>query len=127
LDGVGIGLAFQVSSLIGLTVALAVVAHDFTDGLNTVTLMLMHKNARNRALVLLLLDAIAPILGAASTLLFSLPENILMLYLGFFAGFLLYISLSDILPEAHRAQSSYRTIAMTVTGILFIFIITKLI
>jgi zinc transporter ZupT len=125
LDGVGIGLAFQVNTAVGLTVALAVIAHDFSDGLNTVSLMLTHKNTDRRALYLLALDAVAPVLGAASTLLFHLPDNILVLYLGFFAGFLLYIGASDILPEAHAEHPSRLTILMTIAGALFIYIVTR--
>lgn len=125
LDGVGIGLAFQVSPHVGLIVAFAVIAHDFSDGLNTVTLMLAHKNTTRKAVVLLLIDAIAPLLGAASTLLFRIPSNILILYLGFFAGFLLYIGASDLLPEAHSKHSSYKMIGLTIVGVLFIFIVSR--
>ncbi len=125
LDGVGIGLGFQVSNTVGIAVAIAVIAHDFTDGLNTVILMLRHQNQRRRAFKMLLLDATAPVLGAASTLLFSLPESWLVLYLGFFAGFLLYIGASDILPQAHSKESSHITIGLTVLGALFIFIVTR--
>lgn len=116
LDGIGIGLAFQVDVKVGLAVAVAVIAHDFADGLNTITLMLKHRNTPRRALYLLMLDAIAPVLGAASTLLFSLTDAQLLLYLGFFAGFLLYIGASDILPEAHAKHPSRLTILLTVVG-----------
>src|SRR5437899_3621942 len=61
-DGVGIGLAFQVSTSVGLVVALAVIAHDFSDGLNTVSLMLAHRNSIRRSAQLLILDAITPVL-----------------------------------------------------------------
>jgi len=125
LDGVGIGLGFQVSPQVGFIVALAVIAHDFSDGLNTVTLMLSHKNSSKRALVLLLVDATTPLLGAASTLLFRIPDQILILYLGFFAGFLLYIGASDLLPEAHSEHSSFKMVGLTIVGILFIFLVTR--
>ena len=125
MDGVGIGLGFQVSSAVGLLVAVAVIAHDFTDGMNTVALVLNNKNSMSRAKWLLLLDAGAPILGVLSTFLFRLPESFLVLYLGFFAGFLLYIGASDILPEAHSKESSYKTIGLTIGGLLLIFIITR--
>ena len=125
LDGVGIGLAFQISSTIGFIVALAVIAHDFSDGLNTASLMLLHKNSKRKAFILVFIDAIAPVLGVLSTYFFTLPEKWLAIYLGFFAGFLLYISASDILPEAHREKSSYLTLLMTVIGVIFIFIITR--
>lgn len=125
LDGVGIGLGFQISPTIGIIVAIAVIAHDFSDGLNTVSLMLAHKNTDKKSLALLFVDAIAPVLGGLSTLFFTLSEVSLLAYLGFFAGFLLYIGASDILPEAHSKDSSLRTIAATILGVLFIFLVTR--
>src|SRR6187551_1664074 len=37
IDGLGIGFAFHVSTTTGLLVFLAVVSHDFADGMNTVS------------------------------------------------------------------------------------------
>ena len=125
LDGVAIGLGFQISGATGILVAIAVISHDFCDGLNTVSLMIRHKNTSKQALKFLLVDAIAPVIGGVSTLFFTLSEKSLLLYLGFFAGFLLYIGVSDILPEAHSKNSSTKTILMTVLGVLFIFVITR--
>ncbi len=125
LDGVGIGLGFQVNTAVGIIVAIAVVAHDFSDGLNTVTLMLVNHNTSRRAFGLLLLDAIAPVLGALSTLLFTIPGAWLPIYLGFFAGFLLYIGASDILPEAHSERSTRATLLLTVLGAVFAFAVTR--
>ncbi len=125
LDGVGIGLGFQAGTSIGIAVAIAVIAHDFTDGLNTVNLMLVNRNRMHRAKTLLFIDAIAPVLGAASTLILRIPAGALTVYLGFFAGFLLYIGASEILPEAHSKHSSYATIALTVAGVAFMFLVTR--
>lgn len=125
LDGVGIGLGFQASTAVGIAVAIAVIAHDFTDGLNTVNLMLLNQNRTRKAFLFLLLDASAPVLGVLSTRLFKVSDQALVLYLGFFAGFLLYIGASEILPEAHSQHSSYSTIALTVIGVLFIFAVTR--
>ncbi len=88
--------------------------------------MLAHKNTARRALRYLLIDAVAPLLGGLSTFFFTLPERALVLYLGFFAGFLLYIGAADILPEAHSHGSSLKTVTATLTGVLFIFAITQL-
>ncbi|HEX5439281.1 MAG TPA: ZIP family metal transporter, partial [Ktedonobacterales bacterium] len=114
-----------VNTAVGIVVALAVVAHDFTDGLNTVTLMLVNHNTSRRAFGLLLLDAVAPVLGALSTLLFTIPQAWLPIYLGFFAGFLLYIGASDILPEAHSERSTRATLLLTVLGAAFAFAVTR--
>lgn len=126
LDGVGIGLAFQVSPAVGLAVAIAVIAHDFSDGLNTVALMLLHGNTSARSRKLLLLDASTPVLGAASTLLIHVPDRALLLYLGSFAGFLLYIGASDILPEAHASHPSRLTLLLTIAGTVLIFLVTRI-
>jgi ZIP family zinc transporter len=40
VDGLGIGLAFQVDNATGLLVFIAVVSHDFADGMNTVSFVL---------------------------------------------------------------------------------------
>ena len=125
MDGVGIGLGFQVSHAVGILVAIAVIAHDFTDGMNTVTLMLTNKNSPNKTRWFLLLDAATPIVGVLSTMLFHVSSGFLVLYLGFFAGFLLYIGASDILPEAHSKHSSWKTIVLTVLGVVLTFLVTR--
>ncbi|HWB93107.1 MAG TPA: ZIP family metal transporter, partial [Puia sp.] len=128
MDGVGIGLAFQISPTVGTIVAIAVIAHDFCDGLNTVSLMLVNDNPKKRAFLLLLLDAITPMLGVASTLVSRVPPSVTMNYLGFFAGFLLYIGASDILPEAHSrngSNSPLRLLGLTCLGALLIYIVVK--
>jgi zinc transporter ZupT len=125
LDGVGIGLAFQVNTGVGAAVAIALVAHKFADGLNTAGLMLAHKNNVRRAARMVLLNAALPIAGALSTLLFQIPEQYLPYYLGFFAGFLLYIGASDILPQAHDEKSDRLTIGLTIAGVLIMFLVTR--
>lgn len=127
LDGLGIGLAFQISETTGIAVAFAVIAHDFSDGINTVSLMLAHNNTRTRALGFLILDALAPVLGALSTLFFKISSSFGLMYLGLFAGFLLYIGASDILPEAHSKHSKWTTVFMTVFGAVGMYFILSLI
>lgn len=126
LDGVGIALGFHVSSTTGILVALAVIGHDFSDGLNTVSLMLINKNTSARSFVLLLLDAVAPVLGVIFTGLIKIPNTWLILYLGFFAGFLLYIGASEILPEAHSQTSKISTIILTLIGVVLVYLISRI-
>lgn len=125
LDGLGIGLGFQAGTGVGIAVAIAVIAHDFADGLNTVTLMLINNNNRRKAFKMLLVDATAPVLGAIVGTLVHVSPGGLTIYLGFFAGFLLYIGASEILPEAHSKHSSYATIGLTILGAVFIFVVTQ--
>lgn len=126
MDGFAIGAAFQAGTTVGTTVAIAVVAHDFADGFNTYTVTRMYGNDRRRALTLLGADAIAPVAGAAITLAFTIPEHALGLYLGFFAGFLLYLATADILPEAHSPHPSRSTLLCTVAGVAFLWLVIAL-
>ncbi len=122
LDGVAIGIGFQAGSALGGVIALAVIAHDFSDGLNTVTVMLAHGHPVRRSALLLLVDAVTPVLGAASTLLFALPASYLPWMLAFFAGFFLYIGASDLLPEAREHDSPTVGVA-TVAGMGLVFVV----
>lgn len=124
LDGVGIGLGFQVSSALGIIVSLGVISHAFSDGLNTVSLMLQHKNPTKKVFLFLGIVAIAPVLGGLSTLFFTVPSEILLIYLGFFAGFFLYIGASEVLPEAHSQRPSGGAVLATIVGVVLMFFAT---
>jgi ZIP family zinc transporter len=126
MDGFAIGAAFQAGSTVGAVVAVAVIAHDFADGFNTYTITSLYGNNRRRALTLLGADALAPVVGAAITLGFTIPHGVLGLYLGFFGGFLLYLSTSDILPEAHASHPTQLTIVCTVIGVGFMWLVIGL-
>jgi zinc transporter ZupT len=124
LDGVAIGVGFQMSAAIGLLIALGIIAHDFSDGLNTVTVVLAHGNSPRRAVYWLIIDMVTPVLGAASTLMLNL-NGLLPFLLAFFAGSFLYIGASDLLPEAREHDSPLVAVA-TCAGMLMIFLITRL-
>lgn len=127
LDGLGIGFGFQVAPAIGGVVALAVLAHDFSDGINAVNFILRSGGGRRIALRWLLLDALAPALGIFSTLLFSLPQAALGLLLALFAGFFLYIGASDLIPESHHAHPTYWTTFSTILGAAVLYAIVHFI
>jgi ZIP family zinc transporter len=83
-DGVAIGAAFHISFAIGLIVAFAVIAHDFTDGINTVIIMLKNKHNKKMVLTFLLLDALAPVIGLIVTSAIFVPQKILTIILAIF-------------------------------------------
>jgi ZIP family zinc transporter len=126
LDGMSIGLAFQVNTTVGTAVAIAVIGHRFADGFNTTNVMLRHQHEASRAKQMLLLASVMPLLGLLTTYLFSPSPSFLAVYLGFFAGFLLYIGASDILPQAHSKKSSGRIIVLTIIGALFMLAISHI-
>ncbi|UUU34862.1 permease [Streptomyces sp. CA-210063] len=123
MDAVAMGAAFQIGEGMGIAVALAVIAHDFADGFNTYTLTSVYGNARRRALAMLFADAAVPVAGAASTLLFTIPEGPLGCYLGFFGGALLHLAAAEILPEAHHEHPARSTLLCTIAGVAFIWLV----
>ncbi len=126
LDGIAIGLAFQVSTAVGLVITLAVLTHDFSDGINTVGMILKNQGSKKQAFKWLLLDAVAPVLGIVATLFFALKESTLGIILAIFAGFFLYIGASDLLPESHHSHPTFWTTLMTILGVLVLFGAIKL-
>ncbi len=126
MDGFAIGLGFQASVEAGLIVAVAVIAHDFSDGMNTVTIMLHAGNSLRSSLAMLLIDAIAPVLGAVSTLFIAAPQSVLVYLLPFFAGGFLYLGASDLLPEAHEKNPPLVSLLSTLGGFAVIFVILQI-
>ncbi|MCX6806668.1 MAG: ZIP family metal transporter, partial [Candidatus Berkelbacteria bacterium] len=121
LDGVGIGLAFKVSPTVGWIVAAAVLSHDFSDGINTVNMILKNEGNRVQAYRWLMVDALAPALGVISTLFFAVPEPTLGLILAVFTGLFFYIGASDLIPESHHRHPTIWTTVMTVLGIVVLY------
>lgn len=126
MDGLGIGFAFQVSSAVGALVAFAVLAHDFVDGANTVTVSLAGGATPPTARRWLLADAIAPLVGISIARLIDIPATDLALLLAVFAGFFLYIGASDLLPRSHDGRPQLSTIAATLLGLCLIYGVVRL-
>ncbi len=122
LDGATIGLAMKISPSVGIAVAAAVLAHDFSDGINTVGIILRNKGSKWDAIKFLILDAIAPSLGLISALFFSIPSYSLGILLSVFCGFFLYIGASDLLPESHHRHPTVLTTVTTILGLGIIYI-----
>jgi zinc transporter ZupT len=127
LDGLAIGLAFQASHEVGIIVAIAVLTHDFSDGINTTSIVLKNHGSRSTAFRWLLLDAVAPVIGVASTFFLTLPDSAFGTVLAFFAGFFIYIGASDLIPESYHAHPKFLTTAMTLAGAAVLYLAIALI
>jgi zinc transporter ZupT len=127
LDGVAIGLAFQTSRAIGAVVTIAVLTHDFSDGINTMNVVLKNKGTRSAAFRWLLIDAAAPLVGIVATLFFALPANGFGIALALFGGFFLYIGASDLIPESYHAHPKFLTTGMTLAGAAVLYLAIALI
>jgi zinc transporter ZupT len=123
IDGLGIGLAFSLDTTTGVLVFVAVVAHDFADGLNAVAFVLHQGGTRVRALRWLAIVAIAPLLGATVGAAVDVSEESLGELLALYVGFFLFMGGTDLLPHAHE-HPSWRRVAFTLLGFVGIFAMT---
>lgn len=123
-DGLGIGLGFLTNFQLGLVISFAVLAHDFSDGLNTATVIMRNKGNRRQAIKWILIDAVAPLVGVGASFIFSSAAIYLPYIFAFYAGFFLYLGASDLLPEAHHRHSSYFTILATVLGFAVVYLLS---
>jgi zinc transporter ZupT len=126
LDGTAIGLGFQASHAIGVVVAIAVLSHDFSDGINTMNIVLQNRGGRRQALSWLLADALAPAAGVLSTFFFALPSGAFGVVLALFAGFFLYIGASDLIPESYHAHPKFLTTVTTLAGAAVLYLAVRL-
>jgi ZIP family zinc transporter len=123
VDGLGIGLAFGLDTTTGMLVFLAVVSHDFADGLNTVSFILRQSGNRAQAIRWLAVDATAPLLGAIVGASLNVSAEHLGYLLALYAGFFLFMGATDLLPEAHQHPSRLR-VGLTVIGFVSVFALT---
>ena len=88
--------------------------------------MLNCGNSLKSSIGMLIVDAATPILGAASTLFFVVPERYLVFLLPFFAGGFLYLGTSELLPKACEKNPPLVSLISSFVGFIAIFILTKL-
>ncbi len=124
-DGLAIGLGFRVNSAVGVLVAAAVIGHDFSDGLSTVSVLIAHRQPLQRAWRWLLADALTPVLGALVASLVAVPGEVLPLALGFFSGLFVHAATTNLLPRA-RTLPALHALPMTLGGASLMFLITRL-
>ena len=124
LDGVAIGLAFHASPAIGLSVALAVIAHDLSDGANTINLSLSAGSHPTAARLWLTADTVAPMLGILLMWFAPVPQAWFRPVLAILAGGLLYISFGNIVSD--RRRIGFWTILRPVVGFAFIYVVGRL-
>ena len=121
LDGLALGVAFKVSTDLGIAVFIALLVHAFSDGLNTVSFLIKSGKWGKKGIWLLAVDAIARIGGAALGTTLAISESFVSIYLAIFAGIVIYLATAHILPEAHSRHSPRYTILATIFGVLIMW------
>lgn len=109
LDGVAIAAAFLVSIPTGIVTTMAVAAHEIPQEIGDFGLLLSKGMARKKVLLVNILSAFATTIAAVITFSLGSTDKLpLGVILGLSAGFLLYIALSDVIPDIHENSSKKR-------------------
>jgi len=124
IDGIIISVGFQISFDLGLISAIAVIAHEFPEGLVTYSTLIHSNFNKNKSLLFSILVSIATPLGAILAFPFieKFTENILGALLALAAGSFLYIASSDLIPETHEKFSKLNAL-LVVLGVSGLFLI----
>ncbi len=100
IDGIGIAIAYLINPITGVIVALSVIVHEIPQGLTTTLLLLRSGKGKLAILFALAVESILYPVGALLAFLF--PVALSAPILAFVTGDFLYISASDLLPDAHK-------------------------
>lgn len=118
MDGLAIGVGFTVSDAMGIAILVAVLAHDFSDGMATVAIMRRHGNSPGRTWTLMLAGAVAPVAGAFIGGALQLSETWALGYAGFFAGTLIYFATRDMIPGARQSGTALTALSTITVGVV---------
>jgi zinc and cadmium transporter len=127
LDGIIIGVGFEIDPRVGLLTSLGIIMHEVPEGVTSFSL-LMSSIARKTALKMSIAVALATPLGALISLAFigGLSESTVGLLLAMAGGSFLYIGASDLIPETHE-EKGVANAGFLFLGILFLFSLSKMI
>lgn len=109
LDGVAIAAAFLVSPATGVITTIAVAAHEIPQEIGDFGLLLSKGMSRRKVLLVNVISALATTVFAVITFALGSAEVLpIGFLLGLSAGFLLYIAMSDVIPEIHENSAKHK-------------------
>ena len=117
LDGMALGVSIHLGSSFALPVIIALFSHAFSDGVNTVSFLIRANKWNRYSMFLILFDSAARVSGAMLGSSIKPNTSFISIYLAVFAGFIIYLATSHILPEAHSRHPSRFTLLATLVGI----------
>jgi zinc and cadmium transporter len=121
MDGAIIAAAVMTSVPLGVNTAIAVAAHEIPQEVGDVAILLAAGYSRKRALLLNIVSGASGIVGACLAFaMVSVVPNIRPFVLAFSSASLLYIAMSDLIPDLHRGQvdnNAFRQVLLIAAGI----------
>jgi ZIP family zinc transporter/zinc and cadmium transporter len=123
VDGITIGIAFQVGYAVGLIASFAVIFHEVAEGIFTYTLLIHDNISKSKSLFYSWLVALATPVGAVGAYFFTkgFSESSLGVLLAIAAGSFIYIGASDLVPATHKKQAVLNVV-LVLAGVGFVLL-----
>ncbi len=124
IDGIGIAIAYIINPLAGIIVALSVIVHEIPQGLTTT--ILLKRSGQKKTAILFALAAESILYPVGASLAFLIPNAFNSAILAVVTGDFLYISASDLLPDAHK-KFNIKVILAVLLGAVLVMIIESIV
>jgi zinc transporter ZupT len=121
LDGLIIAIGFATDYHIGLVTALAVISHEFPEGITTFSLLRQNINDRKATVLGVAVALATPAGGLIGVAVLPAPESVMGAATGLVVGSFLYVAATDIVPEI-REEKAFQNIVALTAGSLFLIV-----
>jgi ZIP family zinc transporter len=127
-EGFGIGSGYGVSGSLGMTIAVAMILHNIPEGMAIA--IPFHFSGMNKFKIILITFAagMSTLVGAlvAFFTIGSFSEKFMYTGLAFAAGAMFYITVNELIPEAHKYGNARLAGFGVLTGVLAAFLLTQI-
>ncbi len=111
IDGCIIAVSYLADVKVGIATTIAIILHEIPQEIGDFGILLHAGYTRNRALLFNFLSALLAVLGTLAVFLLGAnAEQFVNTILPFAAGSLIYIAMSDLVPELHKSRGVKRTL-----------------
>ncbi len=122
LDGLIIAIGFAADYKVGLITALAVISHEFPEGITTFSLLRQNISDRKATVLGVAVALATPAGGLIGLAFLGAPQSVMAAATGLVVGSFLYIAATDIVPEIREDKAIQNTIALA-AGSLFLIVL----
>jgi len=127
-EGFGIGMGYGVSESLGITLALAIILHNIPEGIAIAIPFRFSGMNKLKTILISFAAGLSTLIGAwiAFFLHSSISEKFMYSGLAFAAGAMFYISVNELIPEAHKYGNTRFTSLGVISGVIIAFALTRL-
>jgi len=127
-EGFGIGMGYGISESLGVTLALAIILHNMPEGVAIAIPFHFSGVSKLKTILISFAAGLSTLVGALIAFLLhgSISEKYMYSGLAFAAGAMFYISVNELIPEAHKYGNTRLTSLGVIVGVIIAFVLTQI-